>query len=166
MVKERFVQRHRCCPSLKTALEDIVTIHVFAVDLPGEFQQQFVKNLFQKPGFIKACYQVDLPGSPGMNGRIHIVERLFTCNKLTIQMHVPFAQQQNQLPFSPFRVNQSDSRGAESHIPGRMPGNSHFSGIDSTSRLYRCRQLALRPSFRLSGGRVCVGSPSSQISIL
>ena len=43
-------------------------------------------------------------------------------------------------------------------------GYSHLSGIDMMSKASKFLQRALRPSSRESGGRACVGSPSSQRS--
>ena len=41
-------------------------------------------------------------------------------------------------------------------------GYSQESGMETTSRLCRLRQPALRPRLRSSGGGGCPGSPSSQ----
>ena len=64
--------------SQKAALEQVSTLGIFAVDPPRKIEQQLDEDLFEK--FAIRCAMlflvdlIDTPRSPGMNGRIYIVE--------------------------------------------------------------------------------------------
>src|SRR6266404_1398599 len=85
----------------ESALKNVCAIRVLAVHPPGKIQEQLVKNFFEESAVGDAAHApldfVDAPGSPGMNGRIHIAESPLVGRQLTVGMHVPFAQKKNEL---------------------------------------------------------------------
>ena len=65
----------------KPALEDVESFWIFAIDPPGEVQQELVEGAFQKcavrdtgRGTVDLIYP---PHRPGMYGRIDVIERPF-----------------------------------------------------------------------------------------
>src|ERR1700726_4555904 len=79
----------------KTALENIVTLRVFAIHPPGESEKHFVKNCLQKCAVAFAGLLpldlVDPPGGPGQHRRIHIAEIPFVSGNLSVRVLIPFA---------------------------------------------------------------------------
>ena len=80
----------------ESALENIHAIGIFAVDPPGEIEQQLVKNFFEKAAVGDAAHSaldfVNAPRRPSMHRRIYIAKRPLICGKLPIRIHVPFTQ--------------------------------------------------------------------------
>ncbi len=85
----------------KTALENIFAFDVLAIHPPGEIDQQLVKHAHEKLAVLLTLDAsgnfVNTPGSPGMHGRIHVGEVPFIGGKFAVRMHIPFAQEKNQL---------------------------------------------------------------------
>src|SRR6185436_6907591 len=65
----------------KAALEYVSAAGVLAIDPPGEVQEQFLKNPFEKLAVAFTApfhfYFVDTPGCPGVDRRIDVAERPF-----------------------------------------------------------------------------------------
>src|SRR5207248_3296355 len=95
--------------SEEPALENIHSIGVFAIHPPGEVQKQLVENAFQESAIAFAIpLLVDLinaPCGPGMHRRIYISKCPLIRGKLTIGMHVPFAQQKHELLLCEIGIN-------------------------------------------------------------
>src|SRR5437762_9743670 len=71
----------------KTAGEKIVAFGVFAVHPPGEVEQQLLECAFKKSAITlpaRTSHLVNAPGSPGVDGRIHITKSKF------VSRHWPF----------------------------------------------------------------------------
>src|SRR4029077_20265103 len=84
----------------EATLENILSVGVFAIHPPCKIQQQLMKHPFKKdtvadafPLFVDL---VDTPGRPGMDWRIDVAERPFVGRTLSVGMHVPFAQHQDE----------------------------------------------------------------------
>src|SRR6185295_16217410 len=79
----------------KSTLKDVHPIGVFAVDPPGEIQQQLLENSFQKDSVANSTPLlldlVNAPRCPGVNWWIHVAEGPLVSRQLTVRMHVPFA---------------------------------------------------------------------------
>ncbi len=110
----------------KPALKDVLALGVFAIHPPGKIQQQFVKNAFQKPPIADAVpLLVDLinaPGRPGMDRGIHVAECPFIGRNLTVGVHIPFAQHEDELLLGERRVHQRERDAMKREIPGGIPG--------------------------------------------
>src|ERR1043165_3946705 len=85
----------------KPTLKDVHPVSIFAIDPPGEIQQQLLKNALEKNCIAdSAALLLDLvnaPRGPGVNWRIHIAKRPLVCRQLAVRVHVPFAQHQHEL---------------------------------------------------------------------
>src|SRR5690242_17917644 len=85
----------------KAALKNVHAIGIFAIDPPGEIQQQLLKDALEKDSVADTTSLlldlVNAPRSPGVNRRIHIAKRPLVCRQLPVRMHVPFAQHQHEL---------------------------------------------------------------------
>jgi hypothetical protein len=83
------------------ALEDVVPISVFAIHPPGEVEQELVKHALQEGAVgLAGDTLLDLvhpPGCPGMHRRVDIAEAPFIGGQLPVGMHVPLAQEQDEL---------------------------------------------------------------------
>ena len=95
--------------SQEPALENIPAFRILAIDPPGEVQQELLKDPGQKSAIALATEAlfdfVHPPGSPGMDGRIHIAEGPFIGGNLSIGMHVPFAQKEDELFLGKIRID-------------------------------------------------------------
>jgi hypothetical protein len=63
----------------ESALEDVMPLHVLAIDPPGEIEQQFMEHPFQKrqvadAAILFAVGLIHFPGRPGVDRRIHVAE--------------------------------------------------------------------------------------------
>jgi hypothetical protein len=93
----------------EASLKNIGAVGVFAIDPPGEIQEQLVKNFFQEGAVGDAAdatlYFVDTPSGPGVNRRIHVAEGPFISGQLPVGMHVPFAQKEIELLLRESRID-------------------------------------------------------------
>src|SRR5271170_108070 len=82
----------------EAALKDVHAFGIFTVNPPGEVQQQLMEDPHQEGAIAAApLLLVDLiyaPRRPGMDWRIHIIQRPLIGRQLPVGMHVPFARQQ------------------------------------------------------------------------
>ena len=106
---------------------------------------------------------VDAPGGPGVHRRVHVAEVPLVGRELAVRVHVPLAQQQQQL--RPWRT---PGRPAPAGCSGRRGPRRRTRGTPTcpASRgRRRCRGAASRGCARacaLAGGGGAPGSPSSQ----
>src|SRR5262245_24670824 len=79
----------------KAALKNVHSISIFAIDPPGEIQQQLLEDPLKKNCVADSTsFLLDLvnaPRRPGVNGRIHITKCPLVSRQLTVWVHVPFA---------------------------------------------------------------------------
>ncbi len=79
-------------------MKDVVLLLVFAIDPPGEVEQQFLEDALQEEGIALPrallLLLVDMPRGPGMHGRIDVAEGPFVGGQLAVGMHVPLVEQQ------------------------------------------------------------------------
>src|SRR5690242_1717938 len=84
-----------------------------------------MKNAFEKTGvglaFAFFVDLVDAPCGPRVYRRIHITECPLVRRQLTIWVHVPLAQQQNELLLGEIRIDQGKRHAMESEIPRGVP---------------------------------------------
>src|SRR5215213_395723 len=110
----------------KAALKDVHPFSVFAIDPPREIQQQLLKHTSEKNGVADSTTLlldlVDAPRGPRMYRWIHIAERPLVRGKLTVRVHVPLAQHQDELRFCELGINKRQWHAVKCKIPRRVPG--------------------------------------------
>ena len=142
----------------KAALKDVVTVDVFAVDPPGEVEQQLVEHAFQKsPVGSAALFGVDFvdaPGGPSMYRRIDIAKGPFIGRQLAVGVHIPFAGHQFELAFGEIGVDQHQGQAVKGQIPGGEPGVFPLVGHGDDIGIIEMQPLAVTslPAFRRRGG--------------
>ena len=94
----------------ESALKYVHAVGILAIHPPGEIQQQFVEDALEKAAVgAPADALLDLvhaPRRPGVHRRIHVAERPLVGRQLPVRMHVPFAQQQDELLLGKIRIDQ------------------------------------------------------------
>ena len=98
--------------SQKAPFKDVVALFIFAVYPPREVDQQFGEGVLEKFNIPLAVIAlsidgVNLPGGPGMNGRIDIAKVPLVGRNLTIRVQVIFPQHQHQLLFGKVLIHQA-----------------------------------------------------------
>src|SRR4029079_1992730 len=86
----------------KSACEKVMPLGILAVHPPGEVEQQLVERAREELTITLTAvsgHLVDAPDGPRMHWRVHVAERELVGGNLTVRMHVPLAQQENQLVF-------------------------------------------------------------------
>ena len=114
----------------KSALEDVVALGIFAVHPPGERDQHFVEDGFQKRAIaFTGLFSLDLinaPRRPGQHRRIDIAEVPFVGGNLPIWMLVPFAHDDIELHLGELGIDQGQRNTMKSEVPGCIPGKFPF----------------------------------------
>ena len=109
----------------EAALKDVHALGVLAVHPPGEVQQQLVEDALQKRAVARAATLlldlVDAPRRPGMHRRIDVAERPLVGRKLSVGMHVPLAQHQDELLLGEVRIDQRERHAVKGQVPGGVP---------------------------------------------
>ena len=116
--------------SEKTALENIFAFEVFAIHPPGEGDQHFVEDRFQKravtfSGFF-ALDLINAPRRPRQHRRINVVEIPFVSRNFPVGMLIPFADDEIELRFGELNIDQSERNAVESKVPGCVPRKFPF----------------------------------------
>ena len=101
--------------------EHVHALRILAVHPPGEVQQQLVKDLLQEPTVRLASNPVldlvDSPCRPRMDRRVGIAESPLVGGNLPIGMHVPLAQEQDQLLLGEVGINQGQIDAVKCQVP-------------------------------------------------
>ncbi len=113
-------------------------VAVFAVDPPGEVEQELVKDALQEravgPAGDALLDLIDTPGRPGMHRWVDIAERPLVGGQLAIGVHVPLAHQQGELLLGELGVDQREGHTVESQVPRGeprvLPGVGHGDDIE------------------------------------
>src|SRR5678816_3334745 len=83
------------------ALEDVSPLDVLPVHPPREVDEQFMKDALEERRVFNACGApldlVDAQCCPGMDRWVDVAERPLVRRKLTVRVHEPLAQQEDQL---------------------------------------------------------------------
>jgi hypothetical protein len=96
-----------------------------------------------------------------MNRRVHVGKLPFVSRDLAVGVHVPFAQEQDQLLLGELDIQRANGTIWNALSQAAYQGYSHLSGIEMMSRLNRCFQSELRPFLRASSSAGQAGSPSA-----
>ena len=115
----------------ESAFENIFASGIFPIHPPGESDQQFVEDCFQKCAVafagLLALDLVNAPGRPADDRRIDIAEVPFVGGNLAVGMLIPFAHDDIELAFGEVRIDQGEGNAMKSEVPGSIPGK--FPGI-------------------------------------
>src|SRR5580700_5836298 len=124
--RRRAIEDSNVVETEKTALEDVHAIGIFAIDPPGEVEKQFMEDFFEEAAIgypaDAALDFVDAPGSPGVDRRIYVTKSPLVGGKLPIGMHIPFAEEKDELLLREIRVNEREGDAVKAQVPGRIPG--------------------------------------------
>ena len=111
--------------SQEAALENVHAFRILAIHPPGEIEHQFLENAFEKCAVSAAALFlfdfVNAPRGPGMHGRIHIAHGPFIGGQLAVGMHVPFAEEKQELLLGEIGVDQREGNAMESQVPRGEP---------------------------------------------
>ena len=110
----------------EAALEDIVILGVFAIDPPGEVEQQLVKDAFEKNQIAAAAAflldLIDAQRRPSMHRRVDVAQGPFVGRQLAVGVHVPLAQEKQELILGEVGVDKRKAHAMEREVPGGVPG--------------------------------------------
>ena len=85
----------------EAALENVATFAVLSIHPPGEVDEQLVKDPLEKRhigGARRAAFDlINAHRGPSVHRRVHVAELPLVRRQLTVGMHEPLAQQQDQL---------------------------------------------------------------------
>ena len=105
----------------KSALKNVFPFGIFSIHPPGERDQHFVKNSFEKGAIAFARLAllnfINAPRSPGKDRRIHIAEIPFVGGHLAVGMLVPLADDEIELALGEMRIDQRQRNAMEGEIP-------------------------------------------------
>ena len=109
----------------KSALEYILASDIFAIDPPGKVQQQLLEDSLDE-GVVSHARIPQLSIEYRSRGkhqdwRVHAAEIPLVGRHLTVRMHIPFAQQKDELLLCKLRIDVSESDAVKSHVPRREP---------------------------------------------
>ena len=109
----------------KAAGEQVPPVRVLPVDPPGEVEQQLVERALEEEAIAVALgprHLVHPPAGPGMHRRVHVAEGELVRRNLAIGMHVPLAEQQEQLLLGEVGIDAGEGDHVEGQVPGGEPG--------------------------------------------
>src|SRR5215469_7298099 len=122
----RTVENTDVVEAQEAPLENVGAVRIFAIDPPGEIEQLLVKDSFEKGAVGSAADApldfVNAPGGPGMHGRIYVAESPFVGGQLPVGMHIPFAEEKNELLLGEVRIYEGNRNAMEREVPGGVPG--------------------------------------------
>ena len=108
----------------ESSAEDVVAVRILAVHPPREVHEQLVEHALEERVIARAARPRELvhaPGSPRVRRRVDVVERELVRRDLTVRMHVPFAQQQDELLFRELWVEPRERHHLKGDVPRRIP---------------------------------------------
>ena len=116
--------------SKKAALENIFALGVLAVHPPGEGDQHFVKNRFQKCAIafsgLFAFNLINAPRRPSQHRRINVVEIPFVGWNFAVRVLIPFTDDEIELGLGELDIDQREREAVESQVPRCVPGKFPF----------------------------------------
>ena len=109
----------------KAALEDVLAQSVLSVDPPGEVQKHLLKDTLHErvvryPGALALDIE-DCLRSQRQDRRIDIVEVPLVSGDLSIGVHVPLAQHQQDLLLGKLRIDMRKRNAVKPEVPGSEP---------------------------------------------
>ena len=110
----------------ESTLEDVFPLGILSIHPPREVEHQLVENALQELAitcpFALFLDLVNAPCRPRVHGRVDVAKGPLVCRNLTVRMHVPFAQQENELLLRKVAIDESQRNAVKGEIPGGVPG--------------------------------------------
>ena len=104
--------------------EEVLPVGILPVHPPGEVEQQLVEDALEErdvPPAPRPGLLVDPPASPGVHGRVHVRERPLVRRQVAVGVHVPFAQEQDELLLGEGRIHLAERQHVEGEVPRGVP---------------------------------------------
>ena len=135
----------------EAALEYVHAFRVLAVYPPGEVEHELLENALKERAIAAAVLflinLVDTPRGPRVDGRIHVTERPFIGRKLSVRMHVPLTEEENELFLREIGIDKREGYTVEREIPRRIPGVFPFVGHGDDVGVEHMRPIAVAAAF-------------------
>ena len=106
----------------EAALEQVVALHVLAVDPPVEVEQQLVQDPGQEVEVVVAGDLVHAQRRPRLDRGVDVREVPLVRRELAVGMHVPLAAEQDELGLGELGVDMGQRDAVEGEVPGGIPG--------------------------------------------
>src|ERR1700736_6462054 len=110
----------------KAALENIISLGVLAVYPPGERDEHFVENRFQKCAVafsgLLALDLINAPRRPCQHRRINVVKIPFVGWNFPVRMLVPFAHDEIELCLGELDIDEREREAMKGQVPRCVPG--------------------------------------------
>ena len=141
----------------EAALEDVLALGVLAVHPPGEVQQQLVEGALEEQPVGHAGHAaidlVDAPHRPGVDRRVDVAEGPLVGRDLPVGVHVPLAQEQDQLGLGELGVDHGQRDHVERQVPGGVPRVLPLVGHRDDVLVVEVRPLVIAPDLARRGRR-------------
>ena len=108
----------------EAAREEVAPLGVLAVHPPGEVHQELVEDARQEGAVARALGPADLvdaPRRPGVHRRVHVREVELVRGQLAVGVHVPLAQEEDQLLLGEGRVEVRERHHVKRQVPRGEP---------------------------------------------
>ena len=109
----------------ESAREEVLALRVFAVDPPGEVDQELLEDAREEDAVALSAGGrdlVDAPGRPRVDGRVDVSEGPLVSRDLPVGMHIPLAQEEDELLLGELRIDPRHRDHVEGEVPRRVPG--------------------------------------------
>src|SRR5215475_1147509 len=109
----------------KAALEEVLAQSVLSINPPCEVQKHLLKDPLHEcvvsyPGALALDIE-DCPRSQRQDRRVNIVEIPLVSRDLSVGVHVPFSQHQQDLLLGKLRIDMRKRNAVKTEIPGSEP---------------------------------------------
>ncbi len=109
----------------EASLEDVEPAWILPVHPPGEVDDELLEDLLQEIEVSLAALisflRVDVPGSPGVHGRIDVAEVPLVGGDLAARMEILLLEHEEELLLGEGEIHQGQGDGVEGEIPRRVP---------------------------------------------
>ncbi len=103
----------------------MVAVEILPVHPPGEVEEQLLEDPGEEEPVASAAGVRDLvdpPGGPGVDGRVDVREGELVRRDLAVGMHVPLAEEKEELFLGEKRIDLRERDHVEGQVPRRVPG--------------------------------------------
>lgn len=115
----------------EAAGEEVTSVDIFAVDPPGEVDEEFEEAAFEEGAVALVTARgdfVDAPAGPGVDWGVDVVEVPLVGGEFSGGVHVPFAEEEFELVFGEVGIDFGHGEHVEGEVPSGEPGVFPFIG--------------------------------------